>query len=148
MENLNFIPIAVAALIPSIMGFIYYHKSVVGGAWMAEMGKTEDQLMKGFNMPLTMGISLVLSFILAFFLNALIELTHKEVSDAGELVYGSFHTFKHGALHGALIGLTIMTPAFVTNGMFERRSWKHIFINIAYWVLTFALMGGLLDAWN
>lgn len=145
---MNFLPIIVAALIPSILGFIYYNPKVFGTAWMDSIGKTEEELQKDFNMPLMMGISLVLSFLLAFAINALIETGHRDVNEAGELIYASFHTFKHGALHGALYGLLIGIPILVTNGIFERKTSKNLLINSAYWVLTCAMMGGLLDAWN
>ena len=105
MEDMNLLPVAVAALIPSILGFIYYHPKVAGTAWMKEMGKTEKELMEGFNMPVVMIVSLILSFFLAFFINATMEMVHKDVNDAGQLIYGSHHTFGHGMFHGAFFGI-------------------------------------------
>lgn len=148
MENLNFLPIAVAALIPTIVGFIYYNPKVLGTAWMNSLGKTEDELKEGFNMALVTIVGLLMSFLLAFVVNIVIEEIHKTVNDAGELVMGSFHTFKHGAFHGLLLGLFIAMPIIVTNGMYERKSWKNIWINVGYWCITIALIGGLTDAWN
>jgi hypothetical protein len=31
--------------------------------------------------------------------------------------------------------------------LFERRSWKYIFINAGYWILTLTLMGGIICAY-
>jgi hypothetical protein len=39
--QMNFIAILVAAIIPMIVGFIYYHKKVVGNAWMSVTGMRE-----------------------------------------------------------------------------------------------------------
>ena len=148
MENLNFIPILVAALIPTVVGFLYYNPKTVGGAWMKALGKTEDELMEGFNMAVVMIVSLILSFILAFGINTIIELIHKDVDETGKLVMGSFHTFKHGAFHGAMLAIFVLLPPFITNGLYERKSWNLMGINMLYWVITFALIGGLTDAWN
>jgi hypothetical protein len=56
-------------------------------------------------------------------------------------------TFKHGAFHGVLISIMIVLPVFATNALFEQKSFKYVAINVGYWVVTFALMSGLLNAW-
>ena len=38
---MNVIALFVAALIPMIVGFVYYHKSVAGSAWMSVTGMTD-----------------------------------------------------------------------------------------------------------
>ena len=63
----NFLTMAVAALIPLIMGFIWYGPMLFQKAWMKEMGFTEDS-MKGANMALIFGLSYVLSFFIAMML--------------------------------------------------------------------------------
>lgn len=148
MESLNFLPIIVAALIPTVVGFLYYNPKTMGTAWMNSLGMTEEDLQKDFNMAMVTIVGLVLSFILAFGLNAIVELTHKEVSDAGELIYASHHTFGHGALHGVFLGIMFAVPVLVTNGLYERKTWKNLLINCGYWIITMALMSGLMDAWN
>lgn len=148
MEGMNFLPIIVAAFIPSIIGFIYYHPKVVGTAWMDSLGKTEAELRDGFNMPVAMVAGLIGAFLMAFLINVLLETGHKDLNEAGELVFASFHTFKHGAFHGLFYALLFAAPILVSGGLFERKSWKNILINIGYWVITLSLMGGLLDAWN
>ena len=145
-ESINWLPMIVAAIIPMVLGAIYYGP-LFGRQWMSSLGITEDDL-KGANMPLIYGIAFVVAFLIAMGLNFNIELNHKEVNSAGELVYGSFHTFKHGALHGFITFFFLAAPVLISNSMFQRNSWKNIFINLGYWALVFALMGGLLDAWN
>lgn len=147
MENgINWWPMVAGAFVPLIIGAIYYGP-LFGRTWMQSLGLTEEKL-KEANPVLIYGVALFFSFLLSMFINFNIELTHKEVGDACELVYGSFHTFKHGALHGFFVGLFAAMPVLVTNSLFQRNSWKNITINAGYWLLTFTLMGGLLDAWN
>jgi len=45
----------IAALVPTIIGFIWYNPKVFGTAWMASAGLTMETAMKGFNMPLYSG---------------------------------------------------------------------------------------------
>jgi len=87
MDEMNFIPILVASLIPMAVGFAYYHKKTVGSAWMESLGKTEEELQEGFNMALVTIVGLVMSFLMAFLINALVEISHRDINDAGELIF-------------------------------------------------------------
>jgi hypothetical protein len=61
--------------------------------------------------------------------------------------YGNnFRTFKHGALHGTLLAFFIVMPVIAINAMFERKGFKYIAINAGYWIVSLALMGGLVCA--
>ncbi|MEP6646268.1 MAG: DUF1761 domain-containing protein [Saprospiraceae bacterium] len=138
MPQPNWLAILIAALIPMLVGFIYYHKNVFGKAWMSSLGITEEDTKKG-NMAIIFGVSLVMSFMLAMFLLIIVNGPGQE---------GQYDTFKHGAFHGVLLALFVATPVMVTNGLFERKNFKNLAINIVYWVITMALMGGVIDAMN
>lgn len=144
----NIVPILVAALIPTIIGFLYYNPKTVGGAWIKSTGKTEEQLMEGFNLPLVMVLGLILGLFLSFGLNILVELTHGCMDADGKFTGGSNYTFGHGALHGVIIFVTIALPPFLMNALYERKTWMNSIIHIVYWIIVFALMAGLTDAWN
>lgn len=61
--------------------------------------------------------------------------------------YGNnFRTFKHGSFHGALVGLFFALPVLGINALFERRGFKYIAIHTGYWIITLALMGGVVCA--
>lgn len=159
----DFLYIALAALIPMIVGFIYYHPKLVGGAWMKATGLTEEK-MKNANMGLIMGLSLLLSFLVS--VSIAMFVTHQtdlhsmmnglegygeEGSAISNLITEAFAisgdrylTFGHGTLHGTMIGLFFVFPIMATNNMFERRPFKLSVINGIYWMITLALMGGLL----
>jgi hypothetical protein len=62
--------------------------------------------------------------------------------------YGmTFRTFKHGALHGFITGMLFLFPVLAINALFERKSWKYIIINSAYWLLCVTIMGGIVCGW-
>ena len=44
---MNFVAIIVAALIPMIIGFIWYHPKVFGNTWMQVAGMTEEKVKTG-----------------------------------------------------------------------------------------------------
>lgn len=138
MENVNWLSLILATLTPMILGFIYYHKALFGNAWMNSIGMTEEKA-KSANMGMVMGISLVMSFLIAFFLLQF---------NNGPGQEGVFDTFGHGAAHGAILSVFLIIPIFVTNGLFEQKSWTNIFLNAGYWILTLAIMGGIVDAMN
>ena len=138
MGNINWLSLIIGALIPMVMGFIWYHKVVFGKAWMESVGMTEEKA-KNANMLVVFGVSLVMAFILAFFFLNFNNSPGQE---------GQYDTFKHGAFHGALIAVLVAMPVMVTNALFEQKSFKNMVINVAYWILTLALVGGVVDAMN
>jgi len=145
MPEYNFLAIAVAALIPMILGALYYGP-LFGKQWASSTGKTMKELEPD-NMALTYGLALLVAFILAFAIKTNIELTHKDVNDAGELFFGSFHSFKHGALHGAMIAALTVVPVLISFSLFHKMSGKNILLNVIFWILAMSLMGGVVDAW-
>nr|MDQ3015357.1 DUF1761 domain-containing protein [Bacteroidota bacterium] len=138
MPSPNWLAIVIAALIPMLVGFIYYHKSVFGKPWMSSLGLTDADL-KGGNMAVIFAVSLLMSFMMSVFLLINVDGPGQE---------GQFDTFKHGMLHGALLAIMVGIPVLVTNGLFERKNFKNLAINAGYWIITFMLMGGIIDALN
>ena len=145
------------------MGFVWYGPMLFKNAWMKELGFT-DESMKGANMGLIFGLSYVLSFLLAFLMQTLVihqfgaqstlmgepgfmEKTGEAYTYIQDfmLKYGDrFRTFGHGALHGGLLGFFIVLPVMGTNALFERKSFRYVAINVGYWIITMAIMGGIL----
>lgn len=144
MENVNWIALIVAALSTLVIGFIWYGP-LFGKAWMKETGITEQQAQKG--MILRFSISVVLAFIAVFFIFANSVITGGMPPDLHGVEVTKFHTFGHGVIHGIMTALFIAMPVLVTNALFEQKSIKYILINVGYWVVTFAIMGGIVNAW-
>ncbi|MFA6149854.1 MAG: DUF1761 domain-containing protein [Chitinophagaceae bacterium] len=166
--HFNFIAVLVAALVPMVMGFIWYNPKVMGTTWMRECGLNEEKL-KSANMALIFGLSFLFSLMLAFMMPMLVihqahvysmfqhhEAEMKDPNSAVSILvknimdtYGSeFRTFKHGMLHGFMSALFLALPVLATNAMFERKSWKYIWINWGYWAISFMIMGGIVSAWQ
>ncbi|RDK85321.1 DUF1761 domain-containing protein [Marinirhabdus gelatinilytica] len=163
----NMLVVALAALVPVVVGFLYYSPVTFGNAWMKVTGLTKEKLEEG-NRLLLFIVTLLLSFILSFFLFTLVvHQTHyyslfvaepgfneegsaimNQIDTFMEAYGGYYRTFKHGAFHGGLIGVFIGLPIIMINGLFEKKGFKYGFINAGYWMVTLALMGGILCQWG
>ena len=141
--NINWIAMVVAAILPLVTGFIWYNPKVFGTAWMKESGMTEEKA-KSMNPGKTYGLAVVMAFLIAFALWPEVLLGGAPSDPHGT---EAFMTFKHGAFHGALLGFTVAMPVLATNALFEQKSFKYVAINAGYWIVTMALMGGLINAW-
>lgn len=47
-------------------------------------------------------------------------------------------------IHGTIVGIFFTLPILATNALFERKSWKYIWINAGYWIICTMLMGGFI----
>ena len=160
--HVNFIVLLIAAIVPLIMGFIWYHPKVFGTAWMREAEMT-DEKMKSVNMGKILSLAFLFSFILAFSIQFMVihqfslyslfygQSIDDPNSEVGQFfktiidrVGNNFRTFKHGALHGFLGGLFSGLPIIAINALFERKSFKYVAIHVGYWVVTMTLMGGII----
>jgi hypothetical protein len=161
--NLNWYVPFLAALIPLIMGFIWYNPKVFGKAWMKAADINEDK-MKGAKMGLIFGLAYVFSLLVAVALiPATIHQAHLfsifagnpdarvEGSETQLLLKGlmekygtNFRTFKHGAFHGTLLGFFTALPIIGTNALFERKGFAYVAINAGFWIVNMLLMGGVI----
>ena len=151
-----------AALSTFIVGFIWYHPKVFGTAWMKAEGLTEEQLKKG-NMVKIFGLSFIFAFVASFMVITTVVIHQfgalgmvggdpelAKPSYAAFLAdYGTaFRTFKHGALHGTILGVGLVFPVIAINGLYSHKSWKLILITAGYWVVCLAIMGGIICGWS
>lgn len=160
--EINFIAILVAAASTLVVGAVWYSPLLFANVWMKESGLTEDQLKKG-NLLKIFGLTFIFSIMIAVIL---LMLTVHQFGALGmiggpEFVatanpsyaafmadYGTaFRTFKHGALHGFISGLFFAFPLIAINGLFERKSWKYIFIHAGYWIVSLTIMGAIVCGW-
>lgn len=157
----NFYMYFLVALIPMIIGSIWYNPKVMGTAWMRSNGFKEEDL-QGANMAMIFGCSYLFSVMLAFFMTSMVihqpGVASSAMSDSGIWTpesaadvnaflkkYGTnFRSFGHGAFHGLLIAIFVALPFISIHSLFERRSWKYIFIHVGYWAICLMLMGGVL----
>ena len=163
--------ILLAALVPTVVGFIWYNPKVFGNAWMKAADMTEEKI-KNANMGVILAVSLILSIMLSFiFSTMVIHQSHigslfmhepdflSQMSAGSGPIYdeymammarfeGEFRSFGHGALHGTIADLFVALPVLGINALFERKGFKYILLNASYWAVTLALMGGIICQWG
>ncbi|MEM6380741.1 MAG: DUF1761 domain-containing protein [Bacteroidota bacterium] len=130
---------ALAAIVPMIIGFLWYNPKTFEPAWMKTIGMTKEKQASG-NMAVIFGVSLLMAFILTQPLTYFVNHPSQFGGDP------SGDTFGHGAFHGIFTSILIALPIISTKALFEQRSIKYVLINWGYWAVTLALMGGILDA--
>jgi hypothetical protein len=154
------------ALIPLIVGAIWYNPKVFGSAWMKSANLTEKQVSSG-NMPMIFGLVYVFSiFLSAFFVtwsihqmsvNQLFAMQPGFVDgtdtamislvESFNTTYADLHrSFGHGAVHGGIAAVMGALPIISIVALFERRGWKYIMIHFGYWFITFILLSGAVCA--
>ncbi|MCL7752758.1 DUF1761 domain-containing protein [Polaribacter sp. Z022] len=162
--EMNFYILLIAAIIPMIIGFVWYGP-LFGNAWMKEMGFTKESL-EGQNMAKIFILSYIFSLLIAFFLQFIVihqggvfssilepgstELQGDALTYFQDFMakYGNnYRTFKHGVLHGVLSGVFFVLPVLSIIAMFEKKSFKYVAINAGYWIVTLAIMGGIICQW-
>jgi Protein of unknown function (DUF1761) len=158
---MNWISILVTALVPLLIGFVWYSEKGFGNVWMREGNLNKEDLEKG-NLFSLLSFAFLFSFFLAFMMQFIV--IHQTgafgmVGGAPEKAlpsyaafmadYGtSFRTFKHGALHGFMSSILFALPLIAINARFERKSWKYVFIHAGYWSFTLTIMGAIICGWT
>ncbi len=155
------------ALIPLLVGSVYYNEKVVGGIWMRATGLDAEKLRHG-NMAVIFGMTYLFSLLVALMLTALVIhqtaiggllTTQAGFAEPGsplmqqlaefDAQYGlltNHRTFGHGFFHGVLYAVTFVGSLLAINALFERRRWNYVLIHVGYWAITLGLMGGVLCA--
>ena len=159
------LPVLIAsAFIPFLVAFIWYHPKVFGGTtWATVAGLTLEQNNTPIK-PYQLGLSILLNFFIAFGIynlgvhqSGLFGLVGGDVAalqtgtGAAFLAeYGHRHlSFGHGMIHGGIQTiLCFILPILGYAVIFERKSRKYLFINLGFWILSLALMGGVISRWG
>ena len=135
MENLhiNHVAVFVCAILNLALGALWYSPILFQRAWLSETNLSEEQLARSNPAKiygLTFLFALAISYNLAFFL--------------GE----AQTTPVWGATAGFLAGFGWSTLIFAIIALFERRTWRYIFINGGFITVYFTLIGFILGLWR
>ena len=135
MENLhiNHVAVFVCAILNLALGALWYSPILFHRAWLSETNLSEEQLARSNPAKifgLTFLFALAISYNLAFFL--------------GE----AQTTPIWGATAGFLAGFGWSTLIFAIIALFERRTWRYIFINGGFITVYFTLIGFILGLWR
>ena len=139
MDTINWFSMFLATITPVLVGSVYFHKNLCGKVFNSQ-NYTTGKLRSKTQTVIILAVSLPLSFLLSFFL--------LEFNNGGISQEGYHDTFLHGVWHGVFIAITTVSPVIVINAFFGKQNWKIISVLILYWIITLALMGGILDAMN
>ena len=132
--HINTLATVVAALSSFIVGGLWYSKVLFQTAWMADNNFTKEQMQaKGGGTAKIFAFTGLFSLIsagnLAMFLSPVTT------------------TVAWGAEAGFLAGLWTFC-AIATMSLFEQKSWRLIFINGGYSVVSLIIMGAIIGAWR
>lgn len=129
---INWLAVIVAGLSAFMVGGIWYSRPLFGNAWMVDSNLTEEQIKKG-NKGKIFGFTLVFSLIMA--VNLAMFLADAKTNASW------------GGTAGFLAGVWTFC-AIAIHSLFELKSWRHIFINGGYSVVSLTLMGLIIGAWR
>ena len=132
MPEVNWLAVIAATLSMFVLGALWYSPLLFVKPWVKAAGLEVDFAKRG-NFPLILGISFVLTFIMAA--NLALFLGPKPALG-----------FALGAAIAAGLGWATLSLAVIS--LFERRPPAYILINGGYLTVGFALMGLILGLWH
>ena len=125
-ENVDYWAVLVAAIVPFVVGFLWYAPNMFGKTWQKEANISDKQMNDMDAMPVIMGGSLVVNLFTSFFMGLLMEGTEG---------------FIDGLLFGAVLGLAFSAAALAQTYLYERRSMLLFALNAGNMVVSLAAMG-------
>ncbi|MCZ6538670.1 MAG: DUF1761 domain-containing protein [Chloroflexi bacterium] len=131
--DIDWIAVVVAIIANMVLGFLWYHKKVLGGMWMDDIGMT-DEKMKSGNMMMMMGGMVVMLVISTISLALIIG------NIGGEL--------KEGLVVGAIIGFGITAANLLPKYMFQQRPNRLAVLDAANAGVSITLAGLIIGAFN
>ena len=132
MSLVNWPAVIVAALSGFAVGGIWYAPTLFGNAWMTDSKLTAEEIQKG-NKAKIFGFTALFSLIMAANLAMFLAEAKTDVT--------------WGATAGFLAGIWTF-GAIAIHSLFELRSWRYIFINGGYSVVSLTLMGAIIGLWR
>lgn len=138
MEEINYLSLLLATLVPIGVGFIYYQKGLLGKQWASTITIPKEDRIQYHPIVLFI-MSFAVCFVMSFFLLQFCN---------GEGQEEQYDTFAHGAWHGLVLCIFIIIPISITSVLYNERTWKNMLINAGYWLITLPIMGGILGAMN
>jgi hypothetical protein len=131
-SHINWLAVLTAGISAFMVGGIWYSKILFGNAWMTDSKLTPDEIKSG-NKGKIFGFAALFSLIMAVNLAMFLS------GDKTDVAWG--------AEAGFLAGIWTFC-AIATHSLFELKSWRHIFINGGYSVVSLTLMGAIIGLWR
>ena len=131
--EIDWIAVVVAIVANMVLGFVWYHKKVLGGMWMDDIGKTEEEIRSG-NMAMVMGSMIVMLVVSTIALALII----------GNIGGG----LEEGLVVGAIIGFGIAAAREIPHYTFAQAPNRLALLNAANTGLAVTLTGLIIGAFN
>jgi hypothetical protein len=132
MSLINWPAVVVAALSAFMVGGIWYSHMLFGKAWMADSSLTTEAVQAG-NKSKIFGFTAFFSLLMAVNLAMFLAEAKTDVT--------------WGATAGFLAGIWTFC-AIAIHSLFELKSWRLIFINGGYSIVSLTLMGAIIGLWR
>ncbi len=131
--DVNWVHVVVGALVPMVLGALWYSPMMFADQWMKLTGKKTmgDAGNPGPAYALTFAGSIVQAYVLTHF-----------------LVYTGADTAPTGAVPGLWTATGFIVPAFAADFLFSGKSRQLYWITVGYYSLSLVLMGAVLAAWH
>jgi len=160
MEQANWLILPVAAFLPLILGFIWYHPKVLGTKLAQINGESVEFVRSTGKIVLIYLFSILLAYILTILSvhqSAIYQLfiLDPEFANASSKYsqfinefmaeYGDRHrSFGHGLIHGAEAGLFFGLAFLGITTLIQNKPFKLIWIHLGFWICCCSLMAGLI----
>ena len=132
MIEVKLLSVLLAGIAPVVIGFIWYHPSVFGSAWMRMVGVTPEMAERGKKkMPLMAALAILASMLAAYVMNHF------------GIAWGVFDVI--GAIElGFWCWLGFVVPTMLGAVLWEQKSFKLYLINVMFWLVAFVAMAIIL----
>lgn len=159
----NFLILGICALIPFAIAMLWFNAKLFGGDNWQKIAGLSDEAHNTKASPGKLILSIFFNFLVAVGLYGAIVHAGAVISLCGGLpatlesetamafladAGGNHMSFGHGAFHGVLMTIFFAIPFYGYVYIFERKSGKYFWVNVGYWAINMALMGGLIGQWG
>ena len=134
-DGINYLAIVIAILINMGLGALWYSPILFAKPWMAANGFTEESIREAGGATKGYVVSVIVSVVVAFAIASFAEAAGSD-------------TAIEGLILGLAAGLGFVATTAGVSYVFESRPLKLYLINAGYPVVSFALMGLLIGAWQ
>lgn len=118
--TVNLLAVVITAVAAMAIGFVWYSMSVFGKMWMKETGLTMEEIGDG---P---GVGYLITTVAAGVMGAAMGLLIK---------FTGTTTVADALAWGLVVGVGFIGTSFLTNSIFERKTFKLILIDAGYFVV-------------
>lgn len=133
----NYPAVIAAAVVSMIIGMTWYSRAVFGLHWLKLMGWSPDTAQRQSSKDMAWGM--VIAAIAALvFAAALDQLA----------IWSGVNTLGGGVALGAFLWLGVLLPFMVGGVLWEKKPWALFWLNAAYQLVNFAVMGAIIAGWG